>query len=539
MTESFPFHSWMPKPVGVAVLLALFVPLFFSGGTYLSNINEMAGSMGVLTEEFQFLSLCASIGMSMVFPFMVPYLRGRNVKAVYIGGYAVLALLNVVCAVSRNLPLLALCCFLIGFVRVALVLNTTFVIAPYVLGINTLDMFLHDPATASEAYRGEHARTVLMPVLYCYRLCIVQFSNFVSAWVAYEFSWEYTYWLVVGMVLAAILLVMLTFCNAPSQGCRLSSSRLPDAVLLVVAMGALCYMLVFGKTLDWFDSRSMRVALAVAAVGGGLYLWLAAHTAERPLLEAGVFGHRYTWYGIGIFVLLMLVNSSTLFVTTYLKLSTCAGNLDSARVSCWAMPGCVAGMALSLVCVRCRVHFRYIYAMGFALMLGANLYMFFHYQTMGDYGHTIPPTLLHYSGMLVLYSVTCAFAMKRLPARYFATWLFLMVAVRNVVAPAIGTSVYAKWLQERQRHYATRLAYDYSADRQQAAARFAAVEAGGKRLGRGAVEAAQAASAAVLGPVAKQATLVAMKDITGSTVCICAGGALLCMLLPYHRGERT
>lgn len=188
MTESFPFHSWMPKPAGVAVLLALFVPLFFSGGTYLSNINEMAGSMGVQTEEFQILSLCASIGMSMVFPFMVPYLRGRNVKAVYIGGYAVLALLNVVCAVSRNLPLLALCCFLIGFVRVALVLNTTFVIAPYVLGINTLDMFLHDPPTASEAYRGEHARTVLMPVLYCYILCIVQFSNFVSAWVAYEFS---------------------------------------------------------------------------------------------------------------------------------------------------------------------------------------------------------------------------------------------------------------------------------------------------------------------------------------------------------------
>lgn len=268
MTESFPFHSWMPKPAGVAVLLALFVPLFFSGGTYLSNINEMAGSMGVQTEEFQFLSLCASIGMSMVFPFMVPYLRGRNVKAVYIGGYAVLALLNVVCAVSRNLPLLALCSFLIGFVRVALVLNTTFVIAPYMLGINTLDMFLHDPPTASEAYRGEHARTVLMPVLYCYILCIVQFSNFVSAWMAYEFSWEYTYWLVVGMMLAAILLVMLTFCKAPSQGCRLSSSRLPDAVLLVVAMGALCYMLVFGKTLDWFDSRSMRVALAVAAVGG-------------------------------------------------------------------------------------------------------------------------------------------------------------------------------------------------------------------------------------------------------------------------------
>lgn len=539
MTESFPFHSWMPKPVGVAVLLALFVPLFFSGGTYLSNINEMAGSMGVLTEEFQFLSLCASIGMSMVFPFMVPYLRGRNVKAVYIGGYAMLALLNVVCAVSRNLPLLALCCFLIGFVRVALVLNTTFVIAPYVLGINTLDMFLHDPATASEAYRGEHARTVLMPVLYCYILCIVQFSNFVSAWVAYEFSWEYTYWLVVGMMLAAILLAMLTFCNAPSQGCRLSSSRLPDAVLLVVAMGALCYMLVFGKTLDWFDSRSMRVALAVAAVGGGLYLWLAAHTAERPLLEAGVFGHRYTWYGIGIFVLLMLVNSSTLFVTTYVKLSTYAGNLESAAISCWALPGCLAGLLLSLFLILKGVHFRYIYALGFLLMLCANLYMYFHYQTMGLYEHSIPPTLMHYAGMLILYSVTCAFAMKRLPVRYFPTWLFLMVAVRNVVAPAIGTSVYGNWLQERQQYYVTRLVQEVRGDNPQSSAQFLLAARAGQVWGKDSFEASRLASTVMKGKVSLQATLVAMKDITGFTVWICAGAAALVLLLPYYKGERT
>ena len=42
----------------------------------------------------------------------------------------------------------------------------------------------------------------------------------------------------------------------------------------------------------------------------------------------------------------MLVNSSTLFVTTYLKLSTCSGNLESATVSCWAIPGCLLGLAL-------------------------------------------------------------------------------------------------------------------------------------------------------------------------------------------------
>lgn len=42
-SANFPFRPWVSRPVGVAVLLLLFVPLFFSGGTFLSNINEMAG----------------------------------------------------------------------------------------------------------------------------------------------------------------------------------------------------------------------------------------------------------------------------------------------------------------------------------------------------------------------------------------------------------------------------------------------------------------------------------------------------------------
>lgn len=130
--------------------------------------------------------------------------RHAGVKHVYLGGYASLALLNVTCAVTQNIPLLMLCCFLTGFIRIALVLNTTFVIAPYMTGIQTLDMFLHEPATPEAAYKNDHAHTVLMPVIYCYILCIVQFSNYVSAWVAYEFRWEYTYFLVAGMTLAAM-----------------------------------------------------------------------------------------------------------------------------------------------------------------------------------------------------------------------------------------------------------------------------------------------------------------------------------------------
>ena len=538
MNTNYPFRQWVPKPLGALTLLLLFVPLFFSDGTYLSNINEMAGSMGTLTETFQFLSLCASIGMSMVFPFMLPYLQARNVKHVYLCGYALLALLNGVCAVTQCIPLLAVCCFLIGFIRVALVLNTTFVIAPYLLGIQTLDMFLYEPATPAEAYKNDHARTILMPVLYCYILCIVQFSNYVSAWVAYEFTWTYTYLLVMGMMLAAMLVVVLTFCQAPTHKYHLPWGLLPDAILLTVATGALCYILVYGKTYDWFSNTSMGIALAVMLVCGGLFLWLSA-ARRRKMLKLGIFRRRYTWYGIGIFILLMLINSSTLFVTTYLKLSTCSGDLEAAAVSCWALPGCIAGLAVALVCVLRGVHFRYIYAIGFILMLGANVYMYFHYQTMGLKEHTIPPTLLHYSGMLILYSVTCAFAMKHLPIRYFATWLFLMVAVRNVVAPAIGTSVYSNWLQERQQNYITRFVQEASNDNPQASKQFAQAARLGQMQGKDALEAERLATTLIKSKVSLQATLIAMKDITGSTVWLCLGSTLLVLFVPYHKKERT
>ena len=223
-----------------------------------------------------------------------------------------------------------------------------------------LGIMEYEPDSSENAFKNDHAQTLLMPVLYCYILCIVQFSNYVSAWVAYEFRWEYTYLLVAGMMLAAVFLVSFTFCPAPTHRYHLPWRLLPDALLLTVAMGAFCYIMVFGKTYDWFDHRSMRAAWAVMLVGGGAFLWLSAAVRQKRVLELGIFRYRYTWYGIGIFLLLMLVNSSTLFVTAYLKMSTASGNLGSAAVSCWAIPGCVAGLVFARVCVFRGVHFRYI-----------------------------------------------------------------------------------------------------------------------------------------------------------------------------------
>ena len=114
-----------------------------------------------------------------------------------------------------------------------------------------------------------------------------------------------------------------------------------------------------------------------------------------------------------------------------------------------------------------------------------------------------------------------------------------MVAVRNVVAPAIGTSVYANWLQEKQQHYITRFVQDVRPDNPQSSIPFAQASLLGQMQGKDGLEASRLAFTMLKGKVSLQATLVAMKDITGSTIWICLGGMAFALLIPYHKHERT
>ena len=86
------------------------------------------------------------------------------------------------------------------------------------------------------------------------------------------------------MMLFAILIVLLTFCSAPTHKYHLPWRLLPDALLLSIAMGALCYILVFGKTYDWFGHSAICIALAVTLICGGLFLWFSV-IRRKAVLE--------------------------------------------------------------------------------------------------------------------------------------------------------------------------------------------------------------------------------------------------------------
>ena len=238
-----------------------------------------------------------------------------------------------------------------------------------------------------------------------------------------------------------------------------------------------------------------------------------------------------------LFLLAMTFNSANSFVTAFAKIATPINNMQGAFISRWAIVGCLIGLILSLLMVLRKARFRTIFATALLIMASANVYMYFQYSTVGLLENMTLPTILNFTGLLVQYSLVAAFGMKSLPSRYLATFVFLMIWMRNAIAPVVGSSIYSNWLTERRQHYVTRLAQAVDGENDTASRTFTLTKLAGQAGGKGTLEAEQLASTSLKGRVTVQAAIVAMKDITGQTVLLTVGAVVLVLILPYHKGE--
>lgn len=538
--DNFPFRQWVPRPVGIVILLLMFVPPTFSGGAYLSNISEMSGALGVWTEDVQMASFFTSIGMCLFPPFMVRFLQARRVKQTYLWCFILLAMLNWICASATSRPVLFGACLLTGFVRIMVMLNCTFTIAPYLTGMDTLSMFtMTEEPPAAIQYQLERKRTFLMPVLYFVILVISQMSNVLTAWFAYHYHWQDAYYAVVAMLLVAMLLVVLTMTDEKAKDYRMEWRKLPGMLIMAVALCCMTFILVYGKTLDWFDDDALICALAVLLLSCGAFLLNAAREGENGYLPLKIFSYRNVGMSMLLFLLTIIFNSASGFFSAFAKLSTSAGNWQSASLGLWSAGGCLLGLLISLLLIARKAHFRTIFCVAFLLMAAANAYFYFQYQTAGLFENTFLPTVLNFAGLLILYSVVAAWGMKRLPSRYLATYVFLMIWIRNGIAPVVGSSLYSNALYYEQQSNTVRLSQDLDSENPLATATFMQTKRMGMYKGKGAMEAEQLATASLKGRVAMQSAIVSMKNITGDTVVLLLGAAVMVLILPYYKEETT
>ena len=62
--RNYPFYNWVPKPIGIIILLFFFLPILSVGGVYSVNSTEMMSGLGIISEHIQFANFVTSIGMA-------------------------------------------------------------------------------------------------------------------------------------------------------------------------------------------------------------------------------------------------------------------------------------------------------------------------------------------------------------------------------------------------------------------------------------------------------------------------------------------
>lgn len=114
-----------------------------------------------------------------------------------------------------------------------------------------------------------------------------------------------------------------------------------------------------------------------------------------------------------------------------------------------------------------------------------------------------------------------------------------MIWMRNSIAPVIGSAIYSNSLNERQQYHITRLAQDIDHTNTKAVSAYTQTAFLGKASGKDSFDAERLSVTAMKGKVSVQATLVAMKDITGLTIVSLLIATVFVFILPYHKNETT
>ena len=194
--KNYPFYNWVPKPLGILILILLFVPILTVGGVYTANSGEMTSGLGLQSEHIQFVGFVTSIGMAAFSPFFYQLVCIRREKMMCIAGFSLLYLLSYVCAITDSIFLLGLCSLIMGFLRMVLMMVNLFTLIRYAFGMEATRNITPgmEPDTEEGWDKLDKEKSQSMPIIYLFFMILGQVGTSLTAWLAYAYQWQDVYY---------------------------------------------------------------------------------------------------------------------------------------------------------------------------------------------------------------------------------------------------------------------------------------------------------------------------------------------------------
>ena len=538
MSKNYPFYNWVPKPVGIILLILLFIPILTVGGVYTANSGEMTSGLGIQSEHIQFVGFVTSIGMAAFAPFFYQLVCIRREKMMCVVGFSLMYILSYVCAVTDSIFLLALCSLIMGFLRMVLMMVNLFTLIKYAFGMEaTRNITPGMEPTTEEGWDAlDKEKSQSQPIIYFFFMVLGQMGTSLTAWLAYEYQWQDVYYYMMGMTLAAILVIMVTmpYHSYNSRRFPVNFRKFGSVAVFSVMMTCIVYVLVYGKTLDWYSDSTIVRSTVLAVVFGAAFFYMES-SGRSPYFMTGVFRLRTIRMGALLFFLLMVLNTSSMLVNVFIGIGMKIDNWQNAALGNWSILGYFIGAVMTIILGSKGMKLKYLFGMGFLLIGMSALFMYFEVQTAGLYERMKYPVIIRSAGMMFIYTLAAVHANQRMPYKYLSTWICIMLSVRMVLGPCVGTALYTNVLQHRQQNYITRFAHDVDRVEVRNAASYDQTVRGMRYQGKSETEAENMAAISTKGKVQVQATLSAVKEMSGWTFYGCMISMLFVLVYPYRK----
>ena len=536
--RNFPFYNWVPKPLGIIFLIILFIPIMTISGVYSVNSSEMIGGLGIQSEHISFVGFVTSVGMAAFSPFFYDLVCLRRQKMMSVVGFSILFALSYVCAKTDSIFLLAVCSLIMGFVRQTLLMTTLFTLIKYGFHIEATRNLTpgNEPTTEEGWDKLDTEKTTSMPTIYFFFMILGQMGTWLTAYLAYAYEWQYVYYFMMAAMLVAIVISMVAmpYHKYPMKKFPINFSKFGNVVVFSMMCCSFIFIMVYGKVLDWYSHPYIRMATIVCVVFTLLFVYLE-YTRRSPYFLLSTLKLRSVQGGILLFLGLMIFNSSAMFVNVFVGVGMKIDNWQNATLGNWVLVGYFLGLVMAIICSAKGFHLKWLFSLGFLLIGLSALYMYFEVQDAGMYERMKWPVIIRATGMMLLYALTAVYANQRMPYRYMSTWVCIMLTVRMIIGPGIGSALYSNVLQERQQHYVTRFAQDFDRMDSKTAADYQRTVKGMMYQGKSETEAQQMAAMSLKGKVQVQATLTAVKEMAGWTFYGCMICAGVILLVPWRK----
>ncbi|PRD47737.1 efflux MFS transporter permease [Sphingobacterium haloxyli] len=418
--------DWVPK-IGILLLIILLLFTFMLvNPIYSSNMGQMVGSTGIMSEYFVWANFASTIGMAAAIPLVMRFKMRFRSKELMVSSLLTMAVLSVAIATTMSPEVIVGSAFLFGFAKMFGMIE---VILPV--------MFILSPT-------GDKGR--FYSLFYPIAIIAGQVGGLIAANVSLGYDWQSIH-----MYAAATLLLVALICTVVMHDLRFSR-KMPlyqidwlSIVLFSASMLSLAYVFAFGRQQAWFVSTSIQYA-AVASIALAVCLVVRQQFLKRPYMTFGLFKKANVRIGVVLLIGLGMFMGAGSIQSIYTNAILGYNWKINASLSLMTMPGMVIAGFVGFHWTKHKLPIKMYIFSGFAAYVLNYVILYFMMVPGLSIDWFLLPQLLNGYGMCSLFIAIWLYGLNGIPQNDMLTSVGSVMVFRSFIATAFFGALFS-WVQ--------------------------------------------------------------------------------------------